>query len=153
MTLLARFEAKISPEPTSGCWLWTGSVAGFGYGRIQRGPRGGGVVLAHRVSWELYRGPIPVGLCALHRCDQPACVNPDHLFLGTHADNTADKIAKGRLRYGAAPLEARAAQRRAQTHCKRGHELIGSNLIQATARCGYRGCKKCAVSRYNEVRS
>ncbi len=79
-----------------GCWGWAGSKDQNGYGKIGEGGRGGRDLLAHRVSWELSHGPIPNGLCVLHRCDNPECVNPLHLFLGTQTDNNADMHAKGR---------------------------------------------------------
>jgi hypothetical protein len=82
------------PEPNSGCWLWTGSVNNWGYGRGRaRGLRERG---AHRISFRAHRGPISPGLLVLHRCDTPSCVNPDHLFLGTTSDNSKDMVAKGR---------------------------------------------------------
>lgn len=100
--ILEAFEARYIPEAITGCFLWTGtlkSMAGHGgrmpYGEFwYRDER----TAAHRASWELYRGPIPDGLWALHRCDTPQCVNPDHLFLGTHVDNVRDMFAKGRAR-------------------------------------------------------
>lgn len=93
--LRERFNEKWTPEPFSGCWLWTAFTARKGYGRIGSGKS---VPLAHRVSWTLHRGPIPEGMHVLHHCDTPSCVNPDHLFLGTDADNHRDSVAKGRRR-------------------------------------------------------
>jgi len=80
------------PEPNTGCFLWTGTTTG-GYGRVRRGKR---THYAHRVAYELLVGPIPEGVCVLHRCDTPPCVNPAHLFLGTIADNNQDMVQKGR---------------------------------------------------------
>lgn len=96
--LRVRFDEKWMPEPNSGCWLWLAAVRRRGYGIVSlEGPNFGNGV-AHRVSWEIYRGPIPKGLSVLHRCDVPSCVNPDHLFLGTPLDNVTDMLAKGRAK-------------------------------------------------------
>lgn len=87
---------KEGPEhPTLGkCWDWTGSLVGLqGYGGLAVN---GVQAKAHRFSWELHFGVIPDGLHVLHRCDRPRCVNPSHLFLGTHQDNMDDKMSKGR---------------------------------------------------------
>ena len=93
--VIDRFEQKFIPEPNSGCWLWLASVGAGGYGWVKDSGR---ARRAHRVSYERYVEPIPAGLCVLHRCDIPCCVNPAHLFLGTQADNMADMEAKGRGR-------------------------------------------------------
>ena len=95
-TIEERFHDKYIPEPNSGCWLWTAHVNWRGYGGIQNNGRN---FKAHRVSWELHNGPIPLGSQVLHRCDVPSCVNPGHLFLGSHQDNMDDKVAKGRQSY------------------------------------------------------
>lgn len=88
--------AKGDPES---CWLWTGSVCSDGYGTIGttgNGIGGDKVVGVHRVAYEAEFGPIPVGMCVCHKCDNPRCCNPAHLFLGTVRDNVYDCIAKGR---------------------------------------------------------
>ena len=90
----SRFWAKV--DTSGGCWKWMASTDRKGYGHISYRSQ---LLQAHRVSYIMVYGPIPDGLCVLHKCDNPGCVNPDHLFLGTHKDNSDDKISKGRDRH------------------------------------------------------
>ncbi len=95
--LLVRAEKFIERVPESGCWLWTGFVMPNGYGMVGDVEDGKCThPLAHRAIWRAFNGPIPDGLCVLHRCDVRCCVNPAHLFLGTHLDNMRDMDCKGR---------------------------------------------------------
>jgi hypothetical protein len=102
-------------EKTEGCWNWRGYLSD-GYGSVKVGSRSDGsrnTRRAHRVAWELQNGPVPDGLYVCHRCDNRACVRPDHLFLGTHSDNMRDAGAKGRL----APPQIASEQRiRGEAH-------------------------------------
>jgi len=107
-----RIESNSIPEPNTGCWLWLGATDRHGYGqvtlcrtdRIKLNLRA--LQAAHRVSWLCTHGPIPNGMCVLHKCDNPACVNLDHLWLGTLKDNSRDMVAKGRHGGGVAPRRA-----------------------------------------------
>lgn len=92
-TVVERFWAKVDRRGPDECWPWTGATQQTGYGRFRVDGRLQG---AHRVAYVLTHGHLRPGAHVLHRCDTPGCCNPSHLFLGTHADNMADKEAKGR---------------------------------------------------------
>lgn len=91
------FESCYMPVTESGCWIWLGTIrvdtpaGGYGGMRID-----GKSLLAHRYCYELHKGPTPKGMHVLHKCDVPSCINPDHLYLGSHADNMRDRDARGR---------------------------------------------------------
>ena len=108
-----RFWPKVNKNGTDGCWFWTASTNSSGYGQIGLGGHDGPPVAAHRVSWEIHNGPIPEGnfygtTLVCHHCDEPLCVNPDHLFLGTQFDNMRDASKKGRMKNPAAKLNDRS---------------------------------------------
>lgn len=93
---IARFMAKVSPEPNTGCWLWTAADTGW-YGTFTID---GVQISAPRAAYEMFVGPIPFGRVLRHKCDVPLCVNPDHLELGTQADNIRDRDVRGRTARG-----------------------------------------------------
>jgi hypothetical protein len=97
-TIAPRFWSKVvKRDGPDGCWEWTGCRFPNGYGQLRVAGKSVG---AHRLSWEMHHGPIPSGAQVLHRCDNKPCIRPDHLFLGSHTDNMADMVAKGRGRPG-----------------------------------------------------
>ena len=106
---MKRFFDKIYKNP-NGCWEWTGArlLKGYGVFSVEK-ITGWGTIPAHRFSWILHNGIIPRGMCVLHKCDNPPCVNPEHLFLGTKNDNNKDMAIKKRGKN----------QNTYMTHCKR----------------------------------
>ncbi len=104
-----RFDASYIPEPISGCWIWLGAEQGsYGYGRIKAD---GKYMPAHKYSYQRFVGSVPDGMLVCHRCDNPACVNPYHLFIGTNQDNTDDKVRKNRQARGSRLAEAQYQNR------------------------------------------
>lgn len=131
MTNLERFLSKVNK--TESCWIWTG-FKDKGYGRMGwKTPKGYRSIPASRISYMLFRGEIPEGMFVCHKCDNPPCVNPDHLFLGSSKENTHDMVKKGRCKAG--------WQNAIKTHCIRGHLLSGENL--RNTKDGLRRCKVC----------
>ena len=131
--VLARFEARVHPEPNSGCWLWRGCLDPAGYGALGGRRRGRTTMrhYAHRLAYEHFVGPIPEGLELDHLCRTRSCCNPAHLEPVTHAEN---------MRRGA------LAQR---THCPSGHEYTPENtsVINYPRGMQQRRCKRCARDR------
>jgi hypothetical protein len=126
---MERFWKKVTFEPNSGCWLWTASLSKAGYGQFVLE----GIPLkAHRFSYEMLVGEIPRGSIILHKCDNPACVNPAHLRPGSYKDNVQDSIAKGR------------------SSCKRGHKFTEENTH--VDKSGVRRCLTCMRERSNRHR-
>ena len=97
--LIERFKAKYALNRQTGCWDWTASTAGKGYGQIKL-PGTRRQIYAHHLSYLIHIGEIPKGKHVMHRCDNPKCVNPGHLMVGTSSDNHRDMVSKGRHLYG-----------------------------------------------------
>jgi len=133
-----RFLASFCPEPMSGCWLWEYGLNCYGYGVINTKDTKRKALGAHRVSYVMHKGPIPEGFYVCHKCDTPQCVNPEHLFVGTAADNCRDMITKNGHHYSN------------RTHCKYGHEYTPKNTYIDKIRSNRRVCRKCKRINYKK---
>jgi len=134
-----RFWSNVDRRSTTECWEWLRYRDPKGYGRIRLGRLGRNrrTEYAHRISWILAHGPIPSGSYILHQCDNPPCVNPSHLFLGTAADNLRDAATKGRRVFAFGTTNANGRK----THCPRGHLYDATNTYRDTL--GRRNCRVC----------
>ena len=135
---MARIEEKLrerSVEMPNGCIEWVGgrSTRGYGYVSVL-----GKSMKTHRAAWQIANGPIPEGLLICHKCDNPPCINPDHLFLGTYTDNNRDKAQKGR----------HVSYWRLKTECAKGHPYNKENTYVDPK--GYRACRTCHRARNSD---
>lgn len=124
--MLKSFFSKVNKSAPNGCWEWTGYRSPQGYGEYGKGLER----RTHRISFIFHKGEIG-DLFVLHKCDNPPCVNPDHLFLGTQAENIKDCSNKKRI----------VNSQMKQTHCKYGHEFNETNT--RISKLGHRICKSC----------
>jgi len=134
-----RFFTKVTQ--TADCWLWNGAKTPNGYGQFRLAGRFGRLVLAHRFSYETKFGPIPEGLWALHKCDNPPCVNPDHLFIGDRSDNMRDCAKKGRLNL------QNQHRSKPKIACLRGHVYKPETTILSPE--GWKKCRICTNAAQN----
>lgn len=134
------FWARVNRGGPTECWTWSGALQSYGYGDIHHRE---GRISAHRFSYELHHGAIAAGGVVCHRCDNPPCVNPAHLFVGTQADNMADKVSKGRQAKGERVATAKLTD--AQFHEMLELKAAGIRQVDIASRFGV---TQQAVSQY-----
>jgi HNH endonuclease len=143
-SLLERFNRYvIRPDDPTACWGWSAALFESGYPAIAAEPPSRAMLLGHRVSYELHVGAIPPGLCVLHHCDVRSCCNPEHLFVGTKADNNLDKLLKGRQPHGEAHHLAKLTQ--AQADLIRAIHAGRASMQQIAALFGVSRALVCLV--------
>ncbi len=138
-----RFWSKVDVRGEDECWNWQAAKDERGYGRVGTEP--GSVALSHRMAYQLHTGLAAEGKFVCHRCDNPSCCNPKHLFIGTPLDNNRDMYAKGRDNN----------QNKGKTHCPRGHEYTPENTQVGTRANGKtsRGCKACQAEHHRRYKA
>ena len=139
----ARFWKHVSPEPNSGCWLWTASEDGRGYGQFApfgwRGLHKQGSIKAYKFAYLFYRGSVPDGKELDHVCRNRLCVNPDHLEPVSHREN----VLRG---------DSPSARQARQTHCKRGHEFTAENTWSGDEHRRCKTCDKVRMAAFHKAR-
>lgn len=142
---IKRFWSKVKKKRGKGCWEWQASKV-YGYGQFYV-PSENSHRRAHRVSWIIKNGKIPNDLLVLHKCDNRACIRPDHLFLGTHQDNENDKISKGRQAVGSKSGSSKLTEK--QVSEIRGRYNTGKYTTRELAKI-YKVCQRtiCVILRY-----
>jgi hypothetical protein len=143
--LTERFWTHV--DKTGVCWVWTAVCSKRGYGQIRVSKPKRTHLLTHRVSYELHFGPIPDGLWVLHNCDNPSCVRPDHLFLGTAKDNTQDMLRKGRHQHGDTHYSRRQPEK-----VVRGERHGWTKHPEKAAKGEQHGCAKLTEPQVREMR-
>lgn len=125
----SRLEGKYRVDEESGCWVWTKSTAGKGYGQLRIRALGKYGPYAHRLSYIAHVGPIPKGLLVCHKCDNPRCINPEHLFLGTSEQNLQDMKSKDRHLCGARNTESKLSEEQVQLIYELKDRGVSSHLV------------------------